>query len=470
MYGLIRRFAMVAGAAALVFGTVASTAVMTETAAQAASPCTTSGRTVTCTYTGAGTYSFTVPAHVTSLAVTAVGAAGGATCNCRGLTASGGLGASVADAAVPVSAYQTQALTVTVGGVGGTGGFFGGGGAGGSPGGGAAGGDPAGSRFLVEGGGGGGGYSGLLDPSGTALVIAGGGGGAGYAVAGGSGGQPDGETGDTVDCPFDGCGGGGGTQTGPGAGGAGGESQNPGLPAGNDGSNGASLAGGQGAATSQTNVASGGGGGGGYYGGGGGGAGNYSAGGGGGSSFGTGPGLTNETTATTAASVTITYTMPLLISIASHPNITVNATSPAGAKVTYTAPAVTDQANPSSPPAAVCTPPSGSTFPIGTTTVTCTATDSADANSPVSTTFTVTVVGAAGQLAALYQAVQRYGPGLANTVLIAEQAAAAGNTPRACLALNAFIIGVATHIPPLPPATAAALYADATQIQAVLGC
>ena len=33
MYGLIRRFAIVAGAAALVLGTVASTAVMTETAA-----------------------------------------------------------------------------------------------------------------------------------------------------------------------------------------------------------------------------------------------------------------------------------------------------------------------------------------------------------------------------------------------------------------------------------------------------
>jgi Glycine rich protein/HYR domain len=157
------------------------------------------------------------------------------------------------------------------------------------------------------------------------------------------------------------------------------------------------------------------------------------------------------------------------LAIASHPNITVNATSLSGAVVTYTAPAVTDPDD-ASPPAAVCTPASGSTFAIGTTTVTCTATDSDDLNSPVSTSFTVTVIGAAGQLAALYQEVKGFGPGLANTVLIAEQAVAAGNTGRACLALNAFVIEVATHIPPLPPATAAQLEATAGQIRAVLGC
>jgi HYR domain len=481
MHGLIRRFAMVAGAATLSAGAAAGTVVTTGTAAQAASSCTTSGTTTTCTYTGAGTYSFAVPAGVTAVNVKAVGAAGGIGADFGG---GAGPGASVQDTAVPVSAYQGQMLTVIVGGVGGAGSIaaqnatVGGGGPGGTPGGGGAGGSG------VFGAGGGGGYSGLLDLSGTALVIAGGGGGSGFANA-----APDpftGGAGDTgsgggagqfqfTGCPSSdpdsslGCGGGGGTSTAGGTGGAGGTQFRFPQGSGGTGSNGAKLTGGQGApANYPDNPSTGGGGGGGYFGGGGGGSGDFGGGGGGGSSFGAGPGLTNESTATTAASVTISYQN--VLSIASHPNITVNATSKRGATVTYTAPAVTDSANPANPPAAVCTPPAGSTFPIGTTTVTCTATDPQDANSPVSTTFTVTVVGAVGQLAALDQAVSGFGAGLANTVLIAERAVATGNTPMACLALSSFIIQVETHSPPLPGATAAQLVADAAQIRAVLGC
>jgi uncharacterized protein (DUF697 family) len=70
-------------------------------------------------------------------------------------------------------------------------------------------------------------------------------------------------------------------------------------------------------------------------------------------------------------------------------NITTNATSPQGAVVTYTAPTVVDEDSPL--PTANCSPASGSTFAIGTTTVTCTATDSDDVNSPVSQSFQVTV-------------------------------------------------------------------------------
>jgi hypothetical protein len=70
-------------------------------------------------------------------------------------------------------------------------------------------------------------------------------------------------------------------------------------------------------------------------------------------------------------------------------NITTNATSPQGAVVTYTPPTAVDED--SSAPAVSCTPASGSNFPIGTTKVTCTATDSDDTNSPVSQSFTVTV-------------------------------------------------------------------------------
>jgi hypothetical protein len=69
-------------------------------------------------------------------------------------------------------------------------------------------------------------------------------------------------------------------------------------------------------------------------------------------------------------------------------NITANATSPARATVTYALPTAVDD----KPGASVsCDHAPGSTFPIGTTTVTCTATDPDDANSPVSQTFTVTV-------------------------------------------------------------------------------
>jgi hypothetical protein len=74
-----RRLALAVPAAA---GLVLAAAVVTAgqaSAAPAALPagCAQSGQTVTRTYTGAGTYSFTVPAGVTSLDVTAVGAAGG---------------------------------------------------------------------------------------------------------------------------------------------------------------------------------------------------------------------------------------------------------------------------------------------------------------------------------------------------------------------------------------------------------
>ncbi|MDP9075518.1 MAG: PQQ-binding-like beta-propeller repeat protein, partial [Actinomycetota bacterium] len=71
-------------------------------------------------------------------------------------------------------------------------------------------------------------------------------------------------------------------------------------------------------------------------------------------------------------------------------DITVASTSSSGAPVTYPAPSATDE----EPGATVgCAPLSGSVFPIGTTTVTCTATDADDLNSPVTATFKVTVVG-----------------------------------------------------------------------------
>lgn len=69
--------------------------------------------------------------------------------------------------------------------------------------------------------------------------------------------------------------------------------------------------------------------------------------------------------------------------------ITTNATSSQGAVVTYSLPTVVDEDSPL--PAASCTPASGATFAIGTTTVTCTVSDSDDINSPVSQSFSVVV-------------------------------------------------------------------------------
>lgn len=68
-------------------------------------------------------------------------------------------------------------------------------------------------------------------------------------------------------------------------------------------------------------------------------------------------------------------------------NITTEATSPAGAVVTYTATA-TDNADPA--PTVSCSPASGGTFALGTTTVSCTATDASGNSSTGS--FLVSVV------------------------------------------------------------------------------
>jgi HYR domain-containing protein len=67
------------------------------------------------------------------------------------------------------------------------------------------------------------------------------------------------------------------------------------------------------------------------------------------------------------------------------PDLTVEAQSFAGAAVTYSASAVDDRGRPIP---VTCNPPSGSTFPIGPTSVTCTATDDEETTTR---RFTITV-------------------------------------------------------------------------------
>ena len=79
------------------------------------------------------------------------------------------------------------------------------------------------------------------------------------------------------------------------------------------------------------------------------------------------------TTLVEPAPFTLDDTPPVLTACPADITQAADAGSCTGAVVTYTAPTATDNCDPS--PAVVCSPASGSTFPVGTTTVTCTATD-----------------------------------------------------------------------------------------------
>jgi galactose oxidase-like protein/HYR domain-containing protein len=100
----------------------------------------------------------------------------------------------------------------------------------------------------------------------------------------------------------------------------------------------------------------------------------------------------DDTPSTVSQSFTITV-LDTDLAIAGMPaNITVPASGPGGAVVTYTAPTAVDESGDSPAATMSCTPASGSTFAIGTTTVTCAASDADDTPSTVSQGFTVTVL------------------------------------------------------------------------------
>jgi hypothetical protein len=150
----------------------------------------------------------------------------------------------------------------------------------------------------------------------------------------------------------------------------------------------------------------------------------------------------------------------------------VDATSPAGAVVTYSASA-SDDADPS--PILTCLPSSGSIFPIGPTTVRCTATDWVGKTS--SESFIVTVRGAPAQIVALVQkTLAMLNQPLLEAALQAqlENAAAtliAKNKLGACRALNLYIAVVQLQSGrALTVAQAAELITDARRIRAVIGC
>jgi hypothetical protein len=127
--------------------------------------------------------------------------------------------------------------------------------------------------------------------------------------------------------------------------------------------------------------------------------------------------------------------------IATRPDVTVNATSPAGAVVSYAPPAASDNA----PGVTVaCAPPPGSTFPVGSTTVTCTATDAS--GNTASSTFNVTVIGGDDLLGQLRFSTIAYvtNPATERAMLATldrvRAAAEAGNTWGAYIGMITYVI------------------------------
>ena len=158
-------------------------------------------------------------------------------------------------------------------------------------------------------------------------------------------------------------------------------------------------------------------------------------------------------------------------------NLRVNATGPTGAIVSYPLPTATDVVDVTVQ--VLCTPAPGAAFAIGATTVTCTATD--HAGNTATRRFTVTVLSAAQQIAALKTLVNN-APELATSTstrrvrstLIGDLNNALSSTQAtACAAITKFISDVQANTAPLGPITAAnstLWVSEAMRIRAVRGC
>jgi hypothetical protein len=154
-------------------------------------------------------------------------------------------------------------------------------------------------------------------------------------------------------------------------------------------------------------------------------------------------------------------------------NITVDASGPMGTTVNYTPPTVVDEDTPT--PAVMCDPAPGSTFAIGTTTVTCSiAGNTDDKTSAAQATFTVTVNGAGTQVTALAGNVQTLPPvgtSLNAKLQTTTQQLQAGNVHAACNTLMAVINEASAQTGRhLTVDQANQVIAQTEQIAAVLAC
>lgn len=150
------------------------------------------------------------------------------------------------------------------------------------------------------------------------------------------------------------------------------------------------------------------------------------------------------------------------------PAVTVLATAPGGAPVSYVLPTATDETDGDVP--VLCEPASGTTFAIGSTDVTCEASDAS--GNTVTGAFAVVVCGADQQLGDLLSAVAGVGPGdsLAAKVQAALAAHGQRQETRAVATLQAFVQQVqAQQGKSIATDVATRLVTDARRIQAVLG-
>src|SRR6266576_4319752 len=183
-------------------------------------------------------------------------------------------------------------------------------------------------------------------------------------------------------------------------------------------------------------------------------------------------------TATDASGYSISVSTTVTVEDTTVPNIrapdpvVVNATSPNGAVAFFVATAYDIVAGviPAS-----CAPPSGSLFPIGTTTVTCTAVD--EVGHTTSARSSVTVLGAQSQTSNLASSVGSLGlpsgtaTSLTTKLDAALAAANAGDVATACARLQDFISETQAQAgKKISTADAASLIAAAQRIRAVLGC
>jgi Concanavalin A-like lectin/glucanases superfamily/Alpha galactosidase C-terminal beta sandwich domain/HYR domain/Alpha galactosidase A len=147
--------------------------------------------------------------------------------------------------------------------------------------------------------------------------------------------------------------------------------------------------------------------------------------------------------------------------------IVVDATAPDGAKVTY-ASSATDAFDEQLP--TTCSLPSGATFPIGDTRVTCTATDAAGHQGSAS--FSVHVKGADEQLSDQIALVGQAGGGsFADQLQAVRDDLAAGAKSDACSDLAAYLKHVQTQSgKQLSVTLAATLVRNGNRIRAVIGC
>ena len=145
--------------------------------------------------------------------------------------------------------------------------------------------------------------------------------------------------------------------------------------------------------------------------------------------------------------------------------IRVNATSPSGAVVTFD-PAATDNVGVTS---LLCEPASGSVFPVGSTSVSCSASDAA--GNSASKSFEVSVIGAREQVASLIEFVRSLGlpNGTANP-LVNQLNAALSEQGNECKKVSDFIGMISKKSSDIAPGDAAYMTVEANRIKGAFGC